>query len=319
MREVFTGVLARFAATAKQRGVLAVTRMLPALMTIASGCGAGNSAAVVSTPPPPVYAGPGISAISEAGGLPAGYSLVWSDEFEVDGLPDGSKWAYGTVRNAIGWANHELQYYSGARLENSRVENGLLVIEARHEDLAPTQYPDWGGQHYTSARLVTRGKESWTRAFVEARARLPCGIGTWPAIWMLADVPVLHWPAEGEIDIMEHVGFDPGVIHGTVHDTDYNGHLHNERTATTSMADVCTAFHRYQLTWTPGRITIGMDDHNYFQYSNDGSGNAEWPFDGPQYLLLNIAIGGDWGGQHGIDDTIFPVRMEIDYVRVYQQ
>jgi beta-glucanase (GH16 family) len=264
-------------------------------------------------------AGPGAPAISEAGGLPTGYTLVWSDEFDVDGPPDSSKWAYDTALNATGWANHELQYYAAARPENSRVESGNLVIEARHEDLTSAQYPDWGGQHYTSARLITRDLASWTYAFVEVRAQLPCGVGTWPAIWMLAAVPQLHWPADGEIDIMEHVGFDPGVIHGTVHTTDYNGKLKNERTATTQMADVCSAFHRYQLTWTPTRITVGMDDHNYFQYSNDASGKAEWPFNGPQYLLLNIAVGGDWGGLQGVDDTIFPVRMLIDYVHVYQQ
>jgi beta-glucanase (GH16 family) len=118
---------------------------------------------------------------------------------------------------------------------------------------------------------------------------------------------------------MEHVGFDPGVIHGSVHTASYNSKLGNPRTATTRMADVCSNFHRYQLTWTPTRITVGMDDHNYFKYSNDGTGNAEWPFDNPQFLILNIAVGGDWGGQHGVDDTIFPVTMEIDYVRVYQR
>ena len=166
---------------------------------------------------------------------------------------------------------------------------------------------------------MTRNLATWTYGFVEARARLPCGVGTWPAIWMLYALPQATWPAGGELDIMEHVGFDPGVIHGTVHTTDYNGKLGNQRTATTTMADVCTAFHRYQLTWTPTRITVGMDDHNYFQYSNDGSGTAEWPFDNPQFLLLNIAVGGDWGGQQGVDDTIFPVTMEIDYVRVYQR
>ncbi len=317
MRTAFIGVLARFAVSAEWRGVCAAAPVLAALATISSGCGGGNSAAVAAPAAAPVYAGPGVAAISETGGLPAGYSMVWSDEFDVDGLPDSSKWSFDAP--FAGASNHELQYYTDARSDNARIENGNLVIEARHEDLSPAQFPDWNGQHYTSARLVTRGNANWTRGFVEARARLPCGVGTWPAIWMLAATPVLHWPTDGEIDIMEHVGFDQGVIHGTVHTTDYNGHLKNERTATTPMADVCTAFHRYQLTWTATRITIGMDDHNYFQYSNDGSGTAEWPFDGPQYIVLNIAIGGDWGGQHGVDDTIFPVRMEIDYVRVYQQ
>lgn len=319
MRRHFIGVLARFPTAAARRGVCAFRLLYLALLALNSACGGGNSAETSTPPPQRVAAGPGVATISEVGGLPAGYSLVWSDEFDVDGAPDATKWAYDTALNATGWANHELQYYAGARLENSRVENGNLVIEARHEDLSPAQYPDWGGQHYTSARLITRDRANWTFGFIEARARLPCGVGTWPAIWTLAAVPQLHWPADGEIDIMEHVGFDPGVIHGTVHTTDYNGKLGNQRTATTDAPDACSAFHRYQLTWSPTRITVGMDDHNYFQYANDGSGTPEWPFGGPQYLLLNIAVGGDWGGQHGVDDTIFPVRMEIDYVRVYQR
>jgi len=297
-------------------GGSALRLVLPALAALISACGGGSSDG--GTPSPPVAAGPGVAAISEAGGLPAGYNLVWSDEFDVDGLPDAAKWNYDTALNPTGWPNHELEYYAAARPENSKVVGGSLIIEARHEDLALVQFPDWGGQHYTSARLVTRNLASWTYGFVEVRARLPCGVGTWPAIWMLSALPQTTWPAGGEIDIMEHVGFDPGVIHGTVHTTDYNGKLGNQRSATSLMADVCSNFHRYQLTWTPTRITVGMDDHNYFQYSNDGSGTAGWPFDNPQFLILNIAVGGDWGGQHGVDDTIFPVYMEVDYVRVYQ-
>ena len=294
----------------------ALRLVLPALAVLLGACGGGSSGG--GTPRQFVAAGPGAAAISEAGGRPAGYNLVWSDEFDVDGLPDAAKWDHDVSLNSTGWVNHELEYYAAARPENSRVIGGSLIIEARHEDLALAQFPDWGGQHYTSARLVTRNLASWTYGFVEARARLPCGVGTWPAIWMLSALPVA-WPAGGELDIMEHVGFDPGVIHGTVHTTDYNGKLGNQRSATTVMTDVCSNFHRYQLTWTPTRITVGMDDHNYFQYSNDGSGTAEWPFDNPQFLILNVAVGGDWGGQHGVDDAIFPVSMEIDYVRVYQR
>jgi beta-glucanase (GH16 family) len=295
-----------------------------AVSATACGGGAGGSASPPVTsppppsPPPPPPAGPGDPAIFEPGGVPAGYRLVWSDEFDADGLPDASKWDYDTDRNALGWYNNEAQYYARDRLENARVENGVLVIEARHEDLDPAVFADWGGQHYTSARLVTRGKAAWTYGFVEARAKLPCGVGTWPAIWTLSAPPQTAWPDDGEIDIMEHVGWDEGVIHGSVHTQAYNHTLNNGRTATVTAADVCGAFHLYQLTWTADRITIGFDDRNYFQYSNDGSGNSEWPFDSPQYLLLNVAVGGTWGGQNGIDDSIFPVRMEIDYVRVYQ-
>jgi beta-glucanase (GH16 family) len=135
---------------------------------------------------------------------------------------------------------------------------------------------------------------------------------------MLSAPPQQRWPDDGEIDIMEHVGFDPGVVHGTAHTFAFNHTRNNARTATTSVPDACAAFHRYQMTWSATRITVGVDDRNYYQYSNDNSGNAEWPFDSPQFLILNIAVGGDWGGQQGVNDAIFPVQMEIDYVRVYQ-
>lgn len=293
-----------------------------AIALLASGCGGGGAATPNNpTPPSPPQppAGPGASAINEAGGIPTGYNLVWSDEFDTDGLPDATKWAYDVDRNFAGWYNNELQYYANARAANSRVEDGNLVITALREDLSTEGLTDWGGQLYSSARLVTRGKAQWTYGFIEIRAKLPCGRGTWPALWMLSAPPQTTWPDDGEMDIMEHVGFDPGVIHGTMHTAAYNHTRNNARTATTTVADACTDFHKYQLTWTANQIKVGVDDHNYYQYSNDHSGNAEWPFDSPQYLIMNIAVGGDWGGQMGVDEAAFPAQMEIDYVRVYQQ
>jgi beta-glucanase (GH16 family) len=284
-----------------------------------SACGGGGAGSPpVSSPPPPQPTGPGTPAINEAGGIPAGFRLVWSDEFEAAGLPDPGKWSFDTDRNFAGWYNNELQYYAEARAENSRVENGNLVITARREDLSTSGLADFGGQRYSSARLVTRGKAAWTYGFIEVRARLPCGTGSWPAIWMLSSPPQTRWPDDGELDIMEHVGFDPGVVHATAHTGAFNHARGNHRTATTTVADACDAFHRYQLHWSASRITVGVDDRNYYQYSNDGSGNAEWPFDSPQYLILNVAVGGDWRGQRGVDDAIFPVTLEVDYVRVYQ-
>jgi beta-glucanase (GH16 family) len=244
---------------------------------------------------------------------------VWADEFEVDGLPDPAKWNYDIERNFLGWYNNELQYYSNARLENSRVTGGSLIITARKEDLSAAGFTDWGGQRYSSARLLTRGKAQWTYGFIEIRAKLPCGRGSWPALWMLSSPPQQAWPDDGEIDIMEHVGFDPGVIHATMHTGAYNHTRNNARSATTTAADACTAFHKYQLTWNANQIKVGIDDHNYYQYSNDTSGNPEWPFDSAQFLIFNVAVGGDWGGQMGVDDAIFPIEMEVDYVRVYQQ
>jgi beta-glucanase (GH16 family) len=287
---------------------------------LSSACGGeGSGSPPVTSPSPPQPAGPGAPGISETGGIPSGYRLVWSDEFDAAGLPDAQKWSYDIERNSAGWYNNELQYYSDARIDNSRVENGMLVITARRENLSTQGLPDWSGQRYSSARLITRGKAAWTYAFIEVRAKLPCGVGTWPAIWTLSSPPEGRWPDDGEIDIMEHVGFDAGVVHATVHTGAYNHTRGNHRSATTSVPDACNEFHRYQAYWSATRITVGVDDRNYFQYSNDSSGNAEWPFDSPQYLILNIAVGGDWGGQQGVNDAIFPVRMEIDYVRVYQR
>lgn len=244
---------------------------------------------------------------------PSGYHLVWADEFDAPGLPDPAKWSYDTDRNKDGWWNNEAQYYAADRPENSRVENGNLVIEARKEDLSTL--PDWGGQHYTSARLVTRGKASWTYGFFDIRAKLPCGVGQWPAIWMLGDGP---WPDAGEIDIMESIGFEPTTIYGTLHSaySVANGEHNGDKV---EVPTLCSAFHNYQMEWTPAGITFLVDDRPFYHKDKGSLDHAHYPFDGPQSMLLNLAIGGNWGGQHGIDDNALPARMEVDYVRVYQK
>ncbi len=247
---------------------------------------------------------------------PEGYVLVWADEFDKPGLPDTSKWAYDTHANKTGWYNNELQYYSPARRENARVEGGMLVIETRKERL--TKAADFGGQDYTSTRLVTQGKAQWTYGFFEIRAKLPCGKGIWPAIWTLGTGGG-GWPMNGELDIMEHVGWDPGRVHGNIHTKAYNHVQHTQKGAWTMVPTTCSAFHDYQLLWTKDRIVIGVDGKGYMAFANTSKGNKEeWPFDAPQYLLLNIAVGG-WGGVQGVDPAAFPAKMEVDYVRVYQQ
>lgn len=250
------------------------------------------------------------SSSSSSVGAPAGYSLVWSDEFSTNGLPDSTVWTYDTEANATGWYNNEKQYYAVGRLENSSITGGILSITARKEDL--TSASDYGGQHYTSARLITRDKKSWTYGYFEIRAKLPCGQGTWPAIWMLGQTG--SWPGAGEIDIMEQVNSDT-TIYGT---------LHNQSTAGTggkgnhtSVPTACTDFHVYQMTWTAEKIEIGVDGRVYQTYANAHTGHDQWPFDAPQYLLLNLAIGGDWPG--AVDDSIFPRTMQVDYVKVYQK
>jgi beta-glucanase (GH16 family) len=242
--------------------------------------------------------------------VPTGYTLVWSDEFSGDGLPDPAKWAYDTSFNHQGWHNHELQYYSRARSENARVRDGKLVLSARKESLSSAA--DWGGQAYSSARLITQGLREWTYGYFEIRARLPCGKGSWPAIWMLGSQG--EWPTGGELDIMEQVGKAPTRVFSTVHSAAGSGG--DGAGAAVELADVCSAFHVYQMHWTGQQVRFGVDGKSHFSYLNQGLGKHQWPFDAPQFLILNIAIGGDLGGP--VDDAIFPLHMEVDYVRVYQ-
>ena len=262
-----------------------------------------GAASAADAPPPPETLKP-----------PPGWQLVWSDEFDVDGPPDPKKWSFDTAFNQKGWFNHEQQYYAGPGSDNAVVRDGRLLLTARQETRSAA--PDWGGQKYTSARLLTRGLAEWTTGFFEIRARLPCGLGTWPAIWMLGTHG--DWPANGELDIMEHIGRNPGRIMSTVHTPAGSG-AHAVGSVVT-VPDACAAFHRYQMLWTDSDVFFGIDGVNNLRYPRLDVGAAAtsraWPFDGPQFLLLNIAIGGDLGGP--VDDSVFPVTMEVDYVRVWQ-
>jgi beta-glucanase (GH16 family) len=289
-----------------------------------AACGGGGGDTSVASPAPapspaPPAADPNVDTSVDAPAI-AGWTLVWSDEFSGTGLPNASKWTYDTERNKVGWWNNEKQYYASGRLENSRVEAGRLIITARRERL--TTASDFGGQDYTSARLITRGLASWTYGFWEVRAKLPCGLGTWPAIWMLGTGG--RWPDDGEIDILEQKGTSASEklqILGTVHTKAYNwagGTKGVAKGASTSLPNACTDFNKYQLTWDADRITIGVNGLDYFTFVNPKNGNAqEWPFNAPQYLLLNLAMGGDLGG--AINDAQLPAQMEVDYVRVYRR
>ena len=253
-------------------------------------------------------------------GKRAGWTLVWADEFSGNGLPDTDKWDYDTSRNAAGWYNNELQYYSRADLDNSSVAEGALRIKAIKE--IPLGVSDYGGQRYTSARLVTRGKASWLYGYVEVRAQLPCSLGTWPAIWMLGTQGT--WPDDGEIDIMEQRGLstlDKSRVLGTIHTSAYNyfnGSLGVAKGGNYTVTTACTAFHTYHLTWNADSITVGVDGTDYFTYPNPRTGSyAQWPFDRPQYLLLNLAMGGDLGGD--VPSGFVSDQMQVDYVRVHQK
>lgn len=240
---------------------------------------------------------------------PPKYKLVWSDEFNGNGMPDTTQWNYDV--GGHGWGNNEWQYYTHNRAANARIENGHLIIEAIKEK--------WEGRDYTSARLVTKGKGDWQYAKIEVRAKLPKGRGTWPAIWLLASTHPFKWPDDGEIDIMEHVGYDQGRVHGSVHCKKYYHSIGTQKTANTLVSDCSEAFHVYSVEYTAEKVTILIDGTIFFEFANEKTGYNAWPFDNRMHLLLNIAVGGNWGGGKGVDENIWPQKMEVDYVRVYQK
>ncbi len=238
------------------------------------------------------------------------YDLVWSDEFDGDTL-DLDNWVYEV--NGDGGGNQELQYYTR---DNATVGDGILTITAKLEDYL--------GHAYTSSRITTNNKASWTYGIFEIRAKVPAGRGTWPAIWMMPTYSRYGgWPSSGEIDIMEYVGYNENVIHGTIHSSRFNGQDGTQKGGSTSKYDdVTEEFHIYKVEWLPNKIKFFMDGENYYTYTpssySECPTSEHWPFDGNFFMILNVAIGGTWGGAEGVDNTIFPTSLEVDYVRVYQ-
>ncbi|MGB3006437.1 MAG: family 16 glycosylhydrolase, partial [Chitinophagaceae bacterium] len=246
--------------------------------------------------------------------LANGWSLSWSDEFNYNGLPDSTKWTYEV--GGHGWGNNEKQFYLEKSPENSIVKNGVLKIIA--------QKKEYKGLAYTSAKLTTYGKLNLQYGKIEVMAKLPKGKGNWPAIWMLSESLQKKeegWPLCGEIDIMEHVGKDPNMIHTSLHSQLYNHIKGTQHTHFEKQKDVFDTFHKYGIEWSAESINFFIDDKLFYESfkGQDGriSSNEGWPFDKPFYLILNLAIGGNWGGE--IDDTIFPNEMQIDFVRVFQK
>ena len=233
---------------------------------------------------------------------------VWQDEFDYTGLPATAKWGYDV--GGHGWGNNELQFYT-ERLENAKVENGNLVITAIKEN--------YQGKNYTSARLISKNKGDWLYGRIEVRAKLPTGRGTWPAIWMLpTDWAYGGWPNSGEIDIMEHVGYDVNNVLFSIHTKNYNHSIGTQRSGSLHIPTATTEFHLYRVDWTPYAVRGYFDNQLVFTFVNDGKGYATWPFDKKFHILLNLAVGGNWGGAQGVDETIWPKSLEIDYVRVYK-
>ncbi len=237
------------------------------------------------------------------------WQLVWQDEFNYTGAPDANKWGYDV--GAGGWGNGEAQYYTNNRRENARVENGNLILEARR---------DWSGAEYSSARLVSRGKGDWTYGRIEIRAKIPVGQGLWPAIWMLpTDWTYGGWPASGEIDIMESFalgGLKYDKVEANVHTQAYNHTIGtNKGAGITGLSNIQDNYHTYRVTWTANKMVFDVDGREYFTFNKENSWQ-QWPFDKRFHLIMNIAVGGSLGTW--IDPNIFPKRMEVDYVRVYQ-
>ena len=254
-----------------------------------------------------------ISTISE------NWELLWSDEFNDEEL-DLTKW--NKLNWKPGWVNNELQAYTD-RDTNIFLENGHLVLQGNIEPgYSGTDYV--GNNYvadYTSGRVNTDDKFSTTYGRFDIKAKLPAGKGSWPAIWMLGEsISSIGWPQCGEIDIMEHVGYDQGLVHGSIHTQDYNHMYGTQKSGSKYVDDVTDAFHVYSLEWSPFYLRYLIDNEPFFFVYNDSNGDfGKWPFNDPHYLILNLAIGGDWGGVQGVSASAFPMKMYIDYVRVYKK
>ena len=237
------------------------------------------------------------------------WKLSWSEEFNYNGLPDSNRWNYDV--GGHGWGNNELEYYTHAAISNAEVSNGSLKLMALRQKM--------NDREYTSARLVTKGKVDFTYSKIEIRAKLPAGRGLWPAIWMLGtNIGSVTWPDCGEIDIMEHVGFEKDSVFGTIHTKAYNHMKGTQKGNKIFISNPYNEYHLYSIEWTPERMDFFLDNTLYNHIGNEHKTAAEWPFDSPFYLLMNIAVGGNLGGKHGIDENVFPATMEVDYIRVYK-
>jgi len=240
------------------------------------------------------------------------YELVWSDEFDYTGLPDSSKWSYDTEGNTWAWGNNELQQYTTHKKENAEVKDGILFITSH--------IPEGNQQPYTSARLITKGKGDWLYGRIEVRAKLPKGKGVWPSIGMLPSHREYgNWPMSGEIDIMEHVGYEPDSVFFAIHTEAYNYKKGTMKLKAIYLPDSESTFHNYAVEWTPTRCIFYLDGEKVYQYKKKTQANyTEWPFDKHFHIILGLAVGGNWGGIHGIENNLFPCHMEVDYVRVYK-
>jgi len=236
-------------------------------------------------------------------------NLIWSDEFNTNGSPDPNKWNYNIGNGCpdiCGWGNSESQYYT-SRTDNVIIEGGILKIIAKKEN--------YEGYEYTSTRMKTQGELDFKYGKIEIRAKLPEGGGTWPALWMLgSNITTVGWPACGEIDIMEHRGNVLGTVSSAIHTPSSFGNTVNK--GTKFISDATTEFHVYTVNWTSEKIEFSIDGIVHYTYNPSVKDSDTWPFDANQFIILNVAMGGTFGG--AIDPNFTEGTMEIDYVRVYQ-
>lgn len=231
--------------------------------------------------------------------------LLWSDEFDYTGSPDETKWGYDIGRGDNGWGNGEKQYYT-KRSENVIVEGGFLKITAKKEN--------YEGAEYTSTRMLTEGKFDFTYGKLEVRAKLPIGDGTWPAIWMLgSNIRTVSWPACGEIDVMEHWGYNHGTVQSALHTPSSFGSTQNHGAQV--IETVSSEFHIYGVEWTADKMVFTVDGVEHYTYNPSTKNSDTWPFNKDQFIILNVAMGGSW---FEIDPNFTESSMLIDYVRVYQ-
>ena len=243
-----------------------------------------------------------------------GWELIWNDEFKNPEL-NLDKWSYEI--GGHGWGNNELQFYTDND-STAFIEDGNLVLRAK---VVPQGTGSSNNlRYFTSARLRTSGKGDWRYGRIEVKAKLALGQGIWPAIWMLpTDWMYGGWPQSGEIDIMEHVGYDPGHVHGSIHTESYNHKINTQKGGSLKLDSIDTAFYVYAIEWFEDRIDFFINDDKYYSFQNDNNNNFKtWPFNQRFHLLINIAVGGDWPGSPD-ETTSFPTEMKIDYVRVYQK
>lgn len=236
------------------------------------------------------------------------YKLVFHDEFDKDGELSAASWTH-EVKDAY-WVNNELQAYVNGQIDGHRVtevRNGKMLIHCFKLD-----------NKVYSGRVYANVKTGYRYGYIEARLKLPKGKGTWPAFWMMP-VNFSTWPGDGEIDIMEHVGFNQDVIYSTIHCNKYNNTGTATESANRKVSGATDGFHVYAMEWTADYMTFYIDGEKLFTYQNDGTGKDAWPFDSAFYPIFNLAWGGAWGGQQGVDESVLPATMEVDYLRVYQK